>query len=119
MAAEAETGEAERLFERLAARFLADPTVDQGTGFGSDPGLRVGSKIFAMLRNSELVVKLPKRRVDQLLASGTGARFDPRHDGRLMKEWATIPMRHGRDWEQLAGEALQFVRSALPSARRR
>jgi hypothetical protein len=57
--AEAETRAAEQPFERLAARFLADPTVDQGTGFGSNPGLRVGSKIFAMLRNSDLVVKLP------------------------------------------------------------
>jgi hypothetical protein len=65
-----------------------------------------------MLRKSELVVKLSKQRVDQLVASGTGVRFDPRHDGRLMKEWVTIPMRHGRDWEALVGEALQFVRSA-------
>jgi hypothetical protein len=117
--AEAETRAAEQLFERLAARFLADPTVDQGTGFGSNPGLRVGSKIFAMLRNSDLVVKLPKQRVEQLVASGAGARFDPRHDGRLMKQWVTIPMRHRRDWDQLASEALQFVGSALPSARRR
>jgi len=42
----------------------------------------VGSKIFAMLRNSELVVKLSTQRVDQLVVSGIGARFDPRHDGR-------------------------------------
>jgi TfoX/Sxy family transcriptional regulator of competence genes len=114
-----ETREAEERFEQLAARFLADPTVSQRTGFGSNPGLRVGSKVFAMLRNSELVVKLPKQRVDQLVASGTGARFDPRHDGRLMKEWATIPVRRGSDWEQLASEALQFVRSAVPSPNRR
>jgi len=119
MATEAETHAAEQLFERLAARFLAAPTVDQGTGFGSNPGLRVGSKIFAMLRNSDLVVKLPKQRVEQLVASGAGARFDPRHDGRLMKQWVTIPMRHRRDWDQLASEALQFVGSALPSVRGR
>jgi len=36
-----------------------------------------------------------------------------------MKQWVTIPMRHRRDWDQLASEALQFVGSALPSARRR
>jgi hypothetical protein len=113
------TREAEQRFEQLAGRFLADPTVRRGTGFGSNPGLRVGSKIFAMLRNNELVVKLPKQRVDDLVAAGTGARFDPRQDGRLMKEWATIPVRHGSDWEQLASEALQFVRSAVPSPNRR
>jgi hypothetical protein len=72
-----------------------------------------------MLSGGELVVKLPKQRVDELVASGAGARFDPRHDGRLMQQWVTIPMRHRRDWDQLASEALQFVGSALPSARRR
>jgi hypothetical protein len=72
-----------------------------------------------MLSGGELVVKLPKQRVDEFGASGAGARFDPRHDGRLMKQWVTIPMRHRRDWDQLASEALQFVGSALPSARRR
>jgi hypothetical protein len=114
-----ETREAEQLFEQLATRFLADPTVRQGTGFGSSPGLRVGSKTFAMLQGSDLVVKLSKQRVDELVASGTGARFDPRNDGRLMKEWATIPVRHRSEWEQLASEALRFVGSAVPGPKRR
>jgi hypothetical protein len=109
---------AEQLFEKLAVRFRADPAVGEGTGFGSSPGLRVGGKIFAMLVNGHLVVKLSKERVDQLIASGTGARFDPGH-GRLMKEWVTIPTRHGRAWTQLVNEALQFVRSAVPSPRKR
>jgi predicted DNA-binding protein (MmcQ/YjbR family) len=79
--------EAEELFEQLAERLLADPEVSRGTGFGSAPGLRVGSKIFAMLGGTgeRLVVKLPRQRVEQLVAAGTGERFDPRHDGRLMK----------------------------------
>jgi hypothetical protein len=63
-------------------------------------------------RSSELVVKLPKQRVDELVGSGIGARFDPRRDGRLMREWATIPARHGQPWELLADEALRFVNSA-------
>jgi hypothetical protein len=110
---------AERLFDQLAARYLVDPVVSEGTGFGSNPGLRVEGKIFAMLNKGELVVKLPKERVDRLVASGTGARFDPRHDGRLMKEWVVVPARRGRDWEQLASEAFQFVGSAARSARPR
>ena len=114
-----ETRAAGELFEQLAVCFLADPTVRQGTGFGSTPGFRVGSKIFAMRRDSELVVKLSKERVDQRVVSGIGARFDPRHDGRPLKEWVTIPARHGSDWEQLASEALQLVRSAVWSPRRR
>lgn len=108
MTREAETAQAERQFLELTARFLADAAVSQGTGFGSTPGLRVGGKIFAMLAKGELVVKLPKARVDQLVASGAGARFDPGH-GRLMKEWLAVPAQHGPDWAQLASEALAFV----------
>jgi hypothetical protein len=51
---------AEQRFEQLAAGFLADPEVAEGTGFGSAPGLRVKGKIFAMLVKGELVAKLPK-----------------------------------------------------------
>ncbi len=115
-----ETTESGQRFERLAARFLADPAVSRGTGFGSNPGLRVGGKIFAMLgRGGELVVKLPKERVDGLVASGVGQRFDPRHDGRLMKEWVTVPAKHAGHWEGLADEALAFVRPAGQSPRSR
>jgi hypothetical protein len=103
---------AEQLFEQLAARLLADPAVSRGTGFGSSPGLRVGGKTFAMLRGGELVVKLPKEQVDQLVLSGRGERFDLRRDGRLMREWVTIFGRRGSQWEQLTSQALEFVRQA-------
>lgn len=108
--------QAEQRFEQLAVQFLADPTVTQGTGFGSSPGLRTTGKIFAMLVNGKLVVKLPKARVDQLVASGTGERFDP-GQGRLMKEWATVALDSTEGWERLADEALQFVGSAVKSPR--
>lgn len=100
--------EAQQRFDQLAAGLLGDPGVEQGTGFGSAPGLRTGGKIFAMLVKGELVVKLPKDRVDELIAAGDGARFDPGH-GRLMKEWASVPPTSSEDWEGLAGEALRFV----------
>ena len=97
------------LFAQLASRLLDEPRVQQGTGFGSVPGLRADKKIFAMLCRGELVVKLPRHRVDQLVADGTAERFDARRDGRLMKEWATIPPEHSHTWESLAIEALGFV----------
>lgn len=104
--------EADALFEELVARFSADPAVTppsagKGGRFG-DSGLKVSGKLFAMLSKGELVVKLPKQRVDELIASGTGTRFDPGH-GRVMKEWVTIAPSHGRDWVTLAEEARQFV----------
>ena len=73
--ADAASRDADELFGRLTTRFISEPTVSQGTGFGSSPGLRVRSKIFAMLAGDALVVKLPKDRVDQLVAAGVAARF--------------------------------------------
>jgi hypothetical protein len=102
--------DAEQRFEQLATTVLAQPDVEQGTGFGSAPGLRIKGKIFAMLVKGELVVKLPKDRVDELVSSGAGVQFDPGH-GRLMKEWASVPPDSAEDWERLAGEALEFVGS--------
>jgi len=101
---------AERRFERLAQRFLSDPAVSRGTGFGSNPGLRVRGKIFAMLRNGDLVVKLPKEEVDELVASGAGVRFDA-GKGRPMKEWVLVSSRASRRWATLAQRALTFVGS--------
>ncbi len=101
------------LFAQLARHLLNEPCVQKGTGFGAVPGLRADKKIFAMICRGELVVKLPRHRADQLVADGTAARFDARRDGRLMKEWATIPPEHGHAWESLAIVALRFVSSEL------
>jgi hypothetical protein len=95
-------------FEQLASQFRGDSEITEGTGFGSAPGLRVGGKIFAMCVKDELVVKLPKQRVDELVAAGAASQFDPGH-GRLMKEWASVPPESSEDWERLASEALRFV----------
>ena len=75
-------------FARLAATLSKDPRVDapevaRAKGFGSK-GLEVARKMFAFESKSRLVVKLPRERVDELVSSGKGERFDPGH-GRLMK----------------------------------
>lgn len=57
-------------------------------------------------------MKLPKNQVDQLVASGVGARFAPRRDGRVTREWITIPVRSRDQWEPLTRQALEFVRPA-------
>lgn len=92
-----------------------------GVTYGADePGakqrfgaseLKIGGKIFAMLTQARLVVKLPKTRVDALVASGDGQRFDPRRDGRLMKEWLSLDPTSRANWLALAREAMEFVGS--------
>src|SRR5215471_18625769 len=98
-------------YAELVGAFLGRPEVSQeGTGFGSS-ALRVRGRIFAMLSSSgAFVVKLPRRRVDELVAAGDGDRFDPGH-GRIMKEWLALRPGSALDWVALADEALAFVGS--------
>jgi hypothetical protein len=111
--------EAQKLFDRIAERYLDQPGVSRGTGFGSSAGLRVGGKIFAMLdRQGDLVLKLPAEHVEELIERGAGGRFEPRRDGRLMREWVTVPVSGGAEWDRLIGEALQFVSSGSGPTRR-
>ena len=100
-------------FDALVETFAGAPDVTLPTedptakrGFGSS-ALKVKDKIFAMLVRGSLVLKLPKARVDELIAAGQGDRFDPGH-GRLMKEWVVIAEGSG-DWLALAREARKFV----------
>jgi TfoX/Sxy family transcriptional regulator of competence genes len=86
-----------------------DATLSDKKGFGSS-GLWVGGRLFAMLVEDRLVVKLPRQRVEALIAAGEGERFDPGH-GRLMKEWLTVAPTSEERWLPLASEALEFVAS--------
>ena len=97
-------------FARLVARMAGEPrvTVDAGWGKGNVV-LKVTGKIFAILSDDRLVVKLPKARVDELVTAKKGVYFDPRRDGRLMKEWISVADRKA-PWLELAKEAHRFVK---------
>lgn len=101
-------------FEDLVDDLLGAPGVTPpgGTGFGRS-ALRVHNKIFAMLVRDRLVVKLPARRVDALVAAGEGDRFDA-NKGTPMKEWFNLDPASGLDWPPLAREAMDFVAVAPP-----
>ena len=100
--------EAEPGFSEIAAQLLREPGVTEGTGFGSNPGLRVGGKIFAMLVRGELVVKLPAARCAELAAAGSARPFD---SGKgPLREWVTVGDAVAADWPELTREALAFVR---------
>ena len=80
----------------------------RGSGFGRS-ALRYRRKIFAMLVRGQLVVKLPRPRVDELVAAGHGERFHA-SKGTPMKEWFSLDPRAGLAWPPLAREALAFAR---------
>ena len=104
----------ETRYEALVEDLLSHADVSLGKpgrkGFGSNE-LMIGGKIFAMLSNGKLVVKLPRLRVDALVESGDGERFDPRRNGRLMKEWLVLNPNSRLDWLSVAREAMEFVAS--------
>lgn len=81
-----------------------------GGGFGRS-ALRYRRKIFAMFVRGQLVVKLPGKRVDELVAGGHGERFDA-NKGTPMKEWFSLDPESQLAWSALAREALDFAREA-------
>jgi TfoX/Sxy family transcriptional regulator of competence genes len=98
----------EQLWAPIAKDQLSKGGVTGGTGFGTNEGLRISGKIFAMLVRGELVVKLPKDRVDELVDAGIARRFDT-GKGRPMREWASVPASASRRWKALVEEARVFV----------
>ncbi len=106
---------AEERFADLVDELRGEPTVTppelSAAGrrrFGAN-ALKTHGKIFAMLTGGRLTLKLPAARVEALLASGAGARFDPRHDGRQLREWGVLAPDYTGDWLPLAQEARAFV----------
>jgi hypothetical protein len=102
-------GDATSIWDRIAERELREPGVTAGTGFGRNVGVRVDGKIFAFRSNDALVVKLPRARVDELVDSGQGRRFDS-GGGRVMKEWVAVDPGRSRLWAGLVAEAREYVR---------
>ena len=98
----------EQIWQAIADAELGTTGVTGGTGFGRSEGLRIDRKIYAMLVNDELVVKLPKDRVDELVDGGVGHRFEP-GTGRVMKEWLSVSTSASRRWRGLVVEAKAFV----------
>ena len=83
-----------------------------GRRFGSET-LRLGGTIVAMLVQGRLVLKLPRERVEALVAGGDGEPFlDGR--GRPMREWVAVTGDPAGD-RALLEEALDLARSRAQS----
>jgi hypothetical protein len=76
------------------------------------PCVRRAGRFFASFdpRADALVVKLPGERVTELIADGCGEPFAP--NGRVFREWVTIPEPDADLWERLLAEARDFAAPA-------
>jgi hypothetical protein len=104
------SGSGDPRFVRATEAFAHDREVTHNDkeGFGSG-ALKLNGKIFAMMSSKgQFVLKLPKERVDDLVASGQGEHSDAGH-GRLMKEWVVITGTR-TPWIDLAKEAYRFAK---------
>jgi TfoX/Sxy family transcriptional regulator of competence genes len=104
--------DAEQRFADLAEQFAGEEGVELPRDaaprrFGST-ALTVNGSIFAMLTRGELVVKLPARRVADLVSAGAGRPFESGR-GRPMREWVVVVGDEPQEWNELAREALRFV----------
>jgi hypothetical protein len=102
----------EARYEELVRRLSGGAGVTHlsaGRGFGSSGQLKVKGRIFAMLVRGELVLKLPRGRVDDLVEQDEGRRFDA-GKGKPMREWFVLSPTSTKRWPPLAQEALDFVK---------
>jgi hypothetical protein len=97
----------EEAYRRVVEELRADPEVSEALMMGM-PSLKRGSKMFGGYRDGELLVKLGRERVDELVAAGRARPFDPSGAGRPMKDWALVGD-PADDWLALADEARGFV----------
>lgn len=95
-------------FHEMSASTLARPDVMTGTMMGF-PCLRVSGAFFASCdhRTGDLIVKLSRDRVAQLIGDGDGKPFAPA--GRTFREWVLIDDRDETRWSELIEEACRFV----------
>ncbi len=100
--------DADVFWELIDELAVADSRVGEGTIMGGRCA-RVDGEFLALVddRGSGLVVKLPRGRVDELVASGIGQPFAPA--GKVFREWVSIPRRDRRRWRALLREGIAFV----------
>jgi len=100
--------EIDPLFAPVVEAFAKDRYVECGKGWGvGNTVLKAKGKIFAMTVGGNLVIKISKDRAAELVGDKTGTYFDPRKDGRLMKEWVVVKAGKA-NWIELAQEARRF-----------
>lgn len=81
---------ADATFARVREDLLAAFPGDQEGKMLQSPGLKTAGKFYAFATATDLVIKLPAPRVDELIRDGAGLACSPR-PGRPMKQWVRIP----------------------------
>jgi hypothetical protein len=108
--------DARTLYDELTDDLLYDPAIGRATMMGY-PCLRLAGRFLASYDDKahSLVVKLPRKRVTQLVERGDGDPFAPA--GKIFREWVSIPTIDRKLWRTLLAEAVAFARRSLSEER--
>jgi hypothetical protein len=96
---------AEEIYSKVKKHFLEMKDVKQ-----QGQSLKRNRKMFVMLNKGRFIVKLPEKRVQEILSTEKGLPYDP-GTGKHMKEWVIIPLTSEENWIDYAQEAKEFVAS--------
>lgn len=110
MATIGERDPAHETFWELAEPHLANDRLVEGTMMGHQCLRSAATNGFVATvdrASGNVVVKLPKQRVADLIAEGRGRSFAPA--GKVFKEWVELPDLDEDAWEALLDEAIAFV----------
>jgi hypothetical protein len=97
-------------FWDVADDFIDSGRVEEGTVMGHHclRAMTGGGFVATIERSSgNLVVKLPRARVAELVDAGAGLPFAPA--GKVFREWVAIPGRDAEQWYGLIAESIAFV----------
>lgn len=99
-----------RRFWDVSEPFIEDGRLVEGTMMGHQCLRSAATDGFVATverGTGNLVVKLPRQRVDELVTSGGGASFAPA--GRVFREWVAVPQFDESTWVALIEESIRFV----------
>lgn len=113
MASKGDRDHRHQRFWEVAEPFLDEGRLTEGTMMGQQC-LRAASNdgfVGTVERSTgNLVVKLPRDRVTELITAGDGEEFAPA--GKVFKEWVAIPQFDERTWAGLLEESIRYVGGA-------
>ena len=92
---------------RLMSAVADRPDVTIGRAL-ANLGLMTGGKLFAFIKDGDLVLKLPAGRIDALIESHGAERFERGQD-IPMREWIVMPASASAEWPELTRQARDFV----------
>jgi len=99
---------AQQHFDKIGESLGRSHSATTGQMFGKKC-IKVGNKACIALYNEDIVFKIPREEVEELLALEGSVLWDPSGKGRAMKEWIQIPNAHSNQYIKLAKTSAEYI----------